>query len=82
MDEGFELPVNYKSNELFLPARLESFGWTHRIVVDVYGSAVSYERDEEGQWRALASAEESEANKNVNVELLEAIAVAIEKVLK
>jgi len=82
MDEGFELPVQYKGEELFFPAKLESFGWTHRIVVDVYGSVVSYERDEEGLWRALVSMQDLEANKHIDVELLKAIADAIKEVLK
>lgn len=82
MDEGFELPVRYKDKELLFPAALESFGWTHRIIADVYGTRVSYERDEEGQWRALVSAEDLEANKHIDVALLEAIAHAIEDVLR
>ena len=82
MDEGFELPVSYKGKALQLPAQLVSFGWTHRIVVDVYGSVVSYERDEEGLWRALVSMQDLEANKHIDVELLKAIADAIKEVLK
>jgi hypothetical protein len=41
MDEGFALPVNYKGKELLFPAQLVSFGWTHRIQVDVYGMATT-----------------------------------------
>ena len=82
MDEGFELPVRHNGKELLLPSQLVSFGWTHRINVEVYGIPVSYERDEEGQWRALVSAEDLAANKNIDVGLLEAIAHAIEEVLR
>jgi hypothetical protein len=82
MDDGFELPVHYKNKELFFPGKLESFGWTHRIVVDVYGTTVSYERDEEGQWRALVSTGNREVNKDTNVALLKTIADAIKEVLK
>lgn len=81
MAEGFELPVNYNGEELLFPAQLVSLGWTHRILVDVYGTAVYFERDEEREWRALISTEKLETNKNIDVELLKAMAAAIEDVL-
>ena len=82
MDEGFELPVTYRGEELLFPAQLVSFGWTRRIQVDVYGTTVFFERDEEGEWRALISAEDLEANKKADAELVKAIASCIENILK
>ena len=80
MDEGFEIPVTYKDKELLFPARLVSFGYTHRIEVDVYGTRVSYERDDNREWRALVDPEEGHAN--VDVHLLIAIGESIEEILK
>jgi hypothetical protein len=82
MDEGFEIPVTYKGKELLFPASLVSFGWTHRIEVDVSGTKVSYERDENREWRALISPEELEGHRNVDVQLLIAIGESIEEILK
>lgn len=82
MDEGFEIPVLYKDKECLFPVQLVSFGWTHRIEVDVYDTMVYFERDEEGEWRALLPAEDIEANKTLDLELVKAIAGAIENILK
>ena len=82
MEEGFEIPVPYKGKELLFPAQLVFFGWTHRIEVAMDGTRVCFERDEEGEWRALLSAEDLEANKTIDVELVKAIAAAIENILK
>lgn len=82
MEEGFELPVRYRGEELLFPAQLVSFGWTHRIQVDVHGTTVFFERDEEGEWRALIAAEDLEAGKKTDAELLKAIASCIEDILK
>jgi hypothetical protein len=82
MDEGFKLPVCYRGKELLFPAQLVSFGWTHRIQVDVYGTIVFFEKDEERECRALLSLEDLELNKEVDVALIKAIGAAIEEMLK
>lgn len=82
MEDGFEIPVTYRNEDLLFPAQLLSFGWTHRIEVNMDGTTVCFERDEEGEWRALLSSEDIELNKTIDVELVKAIAVAIENILK
>jgi hypothetical protein len=82
MEDAFEIPVAYDGKELSFVARLVSFGWTHRIHVDVYGLEVAFERDEEREWRALIAPEELQTSKNVAVPLLKAIAFSIEQILK
>lgn len=82
MDEGFELPVRYKGEELMLPGQLHIYGYTQKIEILVHGVAVFFERDDAGEWRALIDPEELEKNKAIHVELLQAIAESIEEVLK
>jgi hypothetical protein len=82
MDEGFGIPVTYKGKELLFPANLVSFGWTHRIEVHVNGTKVSFERDENREWRALISPEDLDSHPNVDVQLLIAIGESIEEILK
>jgi hypothetical protein len=82
MEEGFEIPVTYKGKELLFPASLVSFGWTHRIEVDVYGTKVSFERDDNHEWRALVAPEDWEGHPHVDVHLLKAIGESIEEILK
>ena len=81
MDEPFDLPVIYKDKELAFRSRLLQTGYTHKFEVDVYGTAVLFEPDEEGRYRALVAPDDIQNNIG-GVELLEAIATGIENVLK
>ena len=57
MNDGFEIPITYRGKEIQLPARLVPFGYTYRIEVDVSGTVIWFERDEERHWRALINPE-------------------------
>ncbi len=76
MDDAFELPVNYNGQELLFPSRMIRFGYTYKIEVDVNGTTVSFERDEERNFRAIVSPEKMDSN--INVDLLNAIAESLE----
>jgi hypothetical protein len=82
MDEPFEIPVGYKGQELLFPAYLQQSRFTHRFAVDVYGQEIFFERDEEGSYRALIDREQLKANRKLEIELLRAIAEAIEAILR
>jgi hypothetical protein len=47
MEEQFELPVEYKGQELMLKASLLVTGYTHKFNVDVNGQNIIFEPDEE-----------------------------------
>lgn len=82
MDEDFELPVVFKGTELMLPARLLRFGFSYRIEVDIDELKISFEKDDEQNWRALLSPEALQQHKTVSTELLQAIVSAIDDVLR
>jgi hypothetical protein len=80
MDEPFDLPVLFKGEEHLFTSELQHIGYTHRILVDVYGTEVSFEPDEERNYRAILDPEK--INQKLSVELLKAIAQAIEEIVK
>lgn len=80
MNEPFDLPVTYNGKERLFPARLLQLGYTHRFQVDVYGTEVLFEPDEERRYRAIADADALPTN--VDTGLLQAIAEGIEAALK
>jgi hypothetical protein len=80
MEDSFDLPVVYKGEEVLFPARLLQTGYTHRFEVDVYGTPVYFEPDEERNYRALVDTDGE--GKEVPLELFKAIAAGIEVVLK
>jgi len=82
MSEGFELPVSFNDKELNLPTRLLSTGYTYKLEVEVEQTKVLFEHDEERHWRALIGLDELNANKKISIELLQAIALAIESMMQ
>ncbi len=82
MDEEFELPVAFNNTELNFPARLLNYGYTYKLEVDMDGTKLLFEPDEERNWRALIAYEELNTNKKINIDLLKAIASSIEGIMQ
>ena len=82
MDEEFELPVWFNNTELNFPAKLLNYGYSYKLEVDIDGTKLLFEPDEERSWRALIAYEELNANKKISADLLKAIASSIDEILK
>jgi hypothetical protein len=80
MDEPFDLPVLFKGEERLFPSQLQQLGYTHRILVNVNGTDVAFEPDEERNYRAIVDPEKTAGS--IPTELLKAIAEAIENIVK
>lgn len=81
MNESVEIPVLYKGQELSFPSRFILTGYTYKIEVDIHGTPVMFEPDEEGRYRALLDMEHLKKGEKVDIELLKAIAQVIESVV-
>ena len=53
MQEPIEIPVTYKNQELSFKAHVVHLGYVNHIIVELNGTHVTIERDEEGNYRAL-----------------------------
>ncbi|HZH01883.1 MAG TPA: hypothetical protein VEY32_12415 [Flavisolibacter sp.] len=82
MLEPFELPVHFRGEDLSLPAQWIRTGYTHKFGVQVKDSIYYFEPDEEGSYRAIVEHTDMQAIKNADRELLQAIAAAIDEVLR
>ncbi len=82
MDDAFFLPVVFKGQELQFEAQLERRGYVYALHVDVNGTAVIFERDEERNWRALLPQPQTDTVKPPSLALLLAIGETIEELLK
>ena len=82
MDQQFELPVEYKGNELMFKASLLVTGYTHKFKVEVREQVIIFEPDEQREYRAVIPYEEIANNHKVDVQLLKTIAAAIENLIK
>ena len=82
MTDSFDLPVMYKGEELLLPAQLLQLGYTHTFKVDVNGTEVLFEPDEERSYRAVMDPALPDSGKKIETGLLQATAAAIEAIVK
>lgn len=82
MEEFFDLPVEYRSEQLMLKTSLLVTGYTHKFNVEVDGQNIIYEPDEERNYRAVLPYDDILEHKNIDVELLKGISYAIEKLVK
>lgn len=82
MDEPFEIPVLHKGQELLFPARLLNVGYSHKFLVTINGVDLFFEQDNNGKYRAMSNASNQVDMKNLDTDLLQAIAESIESILK
>ena len=80
MGESFILAVPGQKELREFEAELQVYGFSHRIVVLIENEAISFEPDEEGNYRAVMV--EKEKVLNIDKALLQAIATQLEKDLK
>jgi len=75
--DTLEIPVTYKNEELSLKAHVVRFGYVNHVVVDLGGTQITIERDEEGNYRALGDAEKMEGAK-VDGDLIKAVVMMLQ----
>lgn len=79
MHETFEILVLYKGRELVFPAEVIRYGYVHRIKVIVDQQVIFLEKDEEGNYRAIADPINT---KELEKPLVQAIVTSVENLLK
>lgn len=82
MDNHFEIPVTYKGEDRDLKSRLIMTGYMHKFEVEVDGTLVLFEPDDEQNYRALVDEATLQRNPKLDVGLLQAIAEVIESLRK
>ena len=80
--EKFELALNYNGKDLLLPVKLINYATSYKLELEIGGTKVLFEPDEERNWRAVISYEDVQANKSVDKGLLEMIAKELDTILK
>ena len=82
MDYDLEVPVTYKNQELIFNAKFIQFGYSYKFDVDVNGILVSFEPDEERNFRAIIDPTIDHANHKIDKELIQLIAEALATMLQ
>ena len=82
MPDDFDIPVTYKGKEHSFPASLVSTGYSYKIQVDVFGKTISYEPDEERNFRALINNADLDQQDRIDKSLIKEIGETLEAIFK
>ena len=80
MSDSFEIPVTYKGQGHLFSASLNTTGYTYKFQVDVFGKMISFEPDEERNFRAVINIEERQDAETIDKTLLQEIAHALQEI--
>jgi hypothetical protein len=64
-ENSIVLPLTFEGHEYEFTGRIKRCGYAFRIEIDIEGAPIYYERDEEGNWRAVMGYEDVLVNKKV-----------------
>ncbi len=78
MQEGFELPVVYKGEELEFGSRLVISGYVYQFIIIVNDRELVFEKDDAGEYRVVNYT--PDVSVTVNAGLLEAIIVSLREI--
>lgn len=82
MDYDLEVPVIYKNKEMIFYSKFIKFGYSYKFEVDVNGTMIFFEPDEERNFRAMIDPTIDYANNKIDKELIQLIAEALVEMLK
>ena len=82
MDDTIEILVNYKNKELIFEAKFLQFGYSYKFEIDVNGTTVFFEPDEERNFRAILDPLIEIRHNKIDLELIQAIAESLQAILK
>lgn len=81
MDDLFAITITYKNEDLTFPAQLLTSAYAYQIQIDIHEVLVNFERDDSGDFRALAASPDDARFHQIPTALLRAIADKLEEVL-
>ncbi|PQJ10070.1 hypothetical protein CJD36_015335 [Flavipsychrobacter stenotrophus] len=64
MEDGFSIDIEYNGEVLSFDVRLATTGYTHNFMVIINSIEVTYEPDEERNYRAIVNAETAHSLKD------------------
>jgi hypothetical protein len=82
MDNTFDIEIIFNNQPLSFPAEFLSSGYTYKINVDVKGQLITFEPDEERNFRAIIPYDEAGDSHKIDKEMVEAIALQLMALFK
>ena len=82
MEDSFSIDVDFRGMEYSFEARLVAIGYTHKFLIVINGVEVTFEPDEERNYRAILNTSEQSSMKAVDIELIKAVGKKIQSILQ
>ena len=82
MAYDLEVLVTYKNKEMIFYSKFIQFGYSYKFEVDVNGTMIFFEPDEERNFRAMIDPTIDHANHKIDKELIQLIAETLKEILK
>ena len=82
MEDSFSIDVDFKGKEYSFEARLATVGYTHKFYIVINGVEVTFEPDEERNYRAILNSSDQNSIKEVDIELIKAVGEKIQSILQ
>jgi len=80
MEDSFSIDVDLRGKEYRYEARLVAVGYTHKFCVLINGFEVTFEPDEERNYRAIINVSDQSSIKDDDIEILKAVANKIQSI--
>ena len=82
MEDSFSIDVDFRGKEYSFEARLVAVGYTHKIRILLNGVEVTFEPDEERNYRAILNSSDQSSIREVDIELIKAVGEKIQSILQ
>jgi hypothetical protein len=75
-----QIPVQWNGKEYEFTAQVQQWQYGWRFVFDIEGVRVNFEKDDNGEWRAVINYDDATGGKTVDKELVEKLGKVIREV--
>ena len=82
MEDSFSIDVDFRGREYSFEAILVAVGYTHKFRIVINGVEVTFEPDEERNYRAILNTSDKSSIKGVDIELIKAVGEKIQSILQ
>ncbi|MBZ4191324.1 hypothetical protein [Niabella beijingensis] len=73
MEHFFELPLTYRGEPLTVKGRLATFAYSYKVYIIVNGRELTFEKDDEGQFRVISDQQQPEIDRQLLSTIIEAL---------
>jgi len=82
MEDSYSIDVDFRGKDYSFEAILVAVGYIHKFRIVINGVEVTFEPDEERNYRAILNTSDQSSIKGVDIELIKAVGEKIQSILQ